>query len=419
MQHSTLTSLVIAVAATFGCAYPKFEKTVSQESGGAAGNESGTATAGAEQGGAAGKGGTDSNGGGSSARGGSVGSQGGSANGGNTNGGNASSQGGGSVSQGGGSSLGGTGSGAGSSTIGQLSCQTLVAKCQSESCCTAIQLSSGSFPMGRSTVNSGTDNFASGASAELPEHTTTLSLFAMDKYEVTVGRFRAFVDAYDNWHGVGANPQVGDGANSKTANSGWGQSWTTSPTDLPADSNALKTAIQCDASSTWNATPSTSDSYPINCISWFVAFAFCVWDGGRLPTEAEWEFVAAGATQNRLYPWGSGAPDATRANFLSSAASSKIAVGSTIANGAGFFGHADLAGSVSEWVLDWYAPDYYGPTAAPVPCGDCANTTTASDRVFRGGEFSSNGYTLRVAYRGFRPPSPGTKGSGIRCARNP
>lgn len=45
------------------------------------------------------------------------------------------------------------------------------------------------------------------------------------------------------------------------------------------------------------------DNHPINCVDWYQAKAFCMWAGGRLPTEKKWE-AEASAGGKRRYPWG-------------------------------------------------------------------------------------------------------------------
>jgi len=131
------------------------------------------------------------------------------------------------------------------------------------------------------------------------EHDTSVSDFRLDKYEVTVGRFRSFFNAYAAWRSAG-NPAANAGANPHIVGSGWqSPAWDAL---LPGDASGLVTH---GGGSTWTESEGGREQVPINFVSWYVAFAFCAWDGGRLPTEVEWEYAAAGGSKNRIYPWGS------------------------------------------------------------------------------------------------------------------
>jgi formylglycine-generating enzyme required for sulfatase activity len=237
-----------------------------------------------------------------------------------------------------------------------------------------------------------------------------VATFTLDKYEVTVGRFRKFVAAY-----AGA-PAEGDGAHPLIAGSGWQPGW---DTFIAANKVALTTDVQCSAASqTWDA-GGANDVLPMNCVSWFEAFAFCAWDGGRLPTEAEWEYAAKGGGDDRTYPWGSTAPSTTYAVYEcrgdgsvpnNCAFSDILPVGSKPA-GEGKFHQLDLAGSMAEWVLD-------SSGSLPETCDNCANVESTSSRGIRGHHYASSTQNLGSAERGGYDPEWRYQGHGLRCARD-
>jgi formylglycine-generating enzyme required for sulfatase activity len=148
----------------------------------------------------------------------------------------------------------------------------------------------------------------------------------------------------------------------------------------------------------------------MNCLSWYVAFAFCIFDGGRLPTEAEWEYAAAGGEKRRLYPWGAEQPHELLSNCNVGAASPFVPVGST-PQGAARWGHQDLAGSVWEWVLDFWAPYSSDPSV------DDAVLSEGERRVMRGGGWRSMLEPQRTTFRGALAPDAGNDELGVRCAR--
>ena len=292
-------------------------------------------------------------------------------------------------------------------------------ECQGKSCCSNILVPGGTFPMGRSA--SGTDACPSGMlcfSAEQPEHHATVSDFYLDEYEVTVGRFRKFVEQYD-----GTAPPDGAAAHPLIAGTGWQSVWNT---NLASTQATLINNVKCSlAYQTWRDTPSGTEVLPINCVNWYEAFAFCAWDGARLPTEAEWEYTAAGGNENRLYPWGSATPNNTLDSYsclyagTSSCAFEDIAAVGALPGGAGRWGHKDLGGNMSEWAFDWYDPTWY--SGAGNTCVNCANVMSNSTRMRRGGDFyvDANAKGLRAAYRNSLFPTYRSFSFGIRCARTP
>ena len=160
-------------------------------------------------------------------------------------------------------------------------------------------------------------------------------------------------------------------------------------------------------------------------MNWYESYAFCIWDGGFLPSEAEWEYAAAGGSQQREYPWGSTAPGkknqyAIYDGYYSHSTADPVPGITEIAPvgmatlGAGLWGQLDMAGEVWEWNLDGYATFYVDP------CTDCAYLpTAASDRVQRGAPYDTDEVSLFPTIRWQWLASNRMFLSGFRCARSP
>jgi formylglycine-generating enzyme required for sulfatase activity len=245
----------------------------------------------------------------------------------------------------------------------------------------------------------------------------TVADFYLDKYEVTVGRFRQFVNA---GLGTQANPPPpGAGAHPLITGSGWNSWWNT---QLPADTASLKAALICDSayypgSETWTDTAGSNENLPMNCLDWYTAFAFCAWDGGRLPTEAEWDYGASGGSEQRYYPWSSPPTSTTLddsyAVYCGGSCKGPQNVGSRSPKGDGRWGHADLAGNLGEWALDGLEFNY------PTPCDNCAALTISnSGQVFRGGNFRFDYLGVRSGWRASEIDFYRVRDIGVRCARS-
>ncbi len=276
-------------------------------------------------------------------------------------------------------------------------------------CCAATAVPGGTFPMGRSTQDGGTD-FYSGVyatSAELPEHLATVDPFELSTLETTVGRFRAFV-AQDPL----PIPAAGSGAIAGVAGTGWRSAWNAL---LPSTGAVLKSKLACGNAATYSD-QSISDALPINCVTWYEAFAFCIWDGGRLPTEAEWEYVAAGGAENRFLPWGPLDPQTRCAYANGFNCYNGIDVRSVglLEPGASLFGQLDMSGNVSELVFDMFG--YYSPAA----CTGCvvppATGGSTLSIVVKGGSYNEEVINGRSAWRAEAAATRRSEATGFRCA---
>jgi formylglycine-generating enzyme len=280
------------------------------------------------------------------------------------------------------------------------SCSGLAATCGpsgNTGCCSSSVVTGGSF-----------NRFQSAS------YPATISDFRLDNYEITVGRFRKFVAAYSQ-----AMTPSGAGKNPKNASDpGWDTAWNAS---LPTNAAALTAALKCNATyQTWTDAVgnAVAESRPLTCLNWFEAQAFCIWDGGRLPTEAEWNYATAGGSQQRAYPWGDATPDCTYANFyhtdycVAPGTGATNRVGSESPKGDGRYGQADLGGNVFEWTQDWVA-------SPPMnPCNNCAQLT-GTYRMLRGGAFAANLGMHSGYHDEYSVPSTRTYYYGARCGRAP
>jgi CubicO group peptidase (beta-lactamase class C family) len=150
------------------------------------------------------------------------------------------------------------------------------------------------------------------------------------------------------------------------------------------------------------------DNHPVVEVSWPGANTYCDWIGGRLPTEAEWEYAARGSG-NIIYPWGNEEPTCEITQFAGCGDYS-VPVGSLSDEGDSWVGAKDMAGNVWELVADYYA-EY--PTEPQVnPTGP--ETGEWGKQVARGGSFLSSPDTLHMAYR--RPGGGNQPNLGFRCA---
>ena len=295
-----------------------------------------------------------------------------------------------------------------------------------ESCCVSTEVEGGTFF--RTYTNDG-----GGPSGEADP--ASVSSFRLDKYVVTVGRFRQFIQAWNG--GLGYAPLEGSGKHTHLngglglANSGapgtYEPGWNAednlqiAPTDENLACETPPPGVVSPTYTTWTASPGSHEALPITCANWWESYAFCIWDGGFLPSEAEWEYAAAGGSQQREYAWGSEDPGTASKYAIYNCdypgpsgctGVVNIAPVGTATLGAGLWGQLDMVGEEYEWTLDNYA-DYVDP------CVDCANLTVGSGRVTRASAFWLSLPDM-VPWRRNAAASS-SRGSddalGLRCAR--
>jgi len=204
---------------------------------------------------------------------------------------------------------------------------------------------------------------------EQPIHKVYLDALYIDKYEVTNARYKDCVEA-----GV----------------------------CLPPHSSESYTR------SAYYGDPQFGD-YPVVQVDWNMAKTFCEWRGANLPTEAQWEKAARG-TDGRTYPWGEEL-DCNKANY-SGCVGDTTKIGS-YESGISPYGVYEMAGNVSEWVLDWHSKTYYYNSPLYNPLGP----ESGESRITRGGAFyTSSISSVRTSDRVRLYPEIAGGSNGFRCA---
>ena len=306
-----------------------------------------------------------------------------------------------------------------------------------ESCCSSSEGPGGTFFL----ANDGLPGYQTQLYPE------TVSGFRLDQFEVTVARFTAFVSALSSDGGVwfpeegagkhshlnGGNGLVDPSEAGVLYEHGWSSAWNADLRVLAATPNKVLVPPG-PAPCTYGAGDPT---LPMNCMTWVEAYAFCIWDGGFLPSEAEWNYAAAGGSDQRVYPW---TPPNDPANasctnadftpstpcpsgaFMVSGGPVDVASHTAPDGGNGKWGQTDLAGNVAEWVLD----DFW---ERPAACRDCARAHASPvdggqeaglvPHVQRGGSFVSGAAEIQTAVRGSGPEHARSYATGLRCARAP
>lgn len=237
-----------------------------------------------------------------------------------------------------------------------------------------IELSAQTVKIKGSTYIMGNDN---GEADEKPEHKVTLSSFEIDKNEITEAQYEACVRS-----GKCTSAHYTDGKC---------LAWTP---------DGFRNV----------GVPFTrrNPDFPVVCVTWFQAQAYCQAQNKYLPTEAQWEY-AASIGKKYKYSWGDNTPSSSLCAMSSNQKPNKV--GSFNPND---FGLNDMTGNVWEWTSDFYAKDYYSFSRSDNPPGPEAGHY----RVVRGGGWYSNAEQLRITNRNWFSPDFAEVSIGFRCVSN-
>ncbi len=247
-----------------------------------------------------------------------------------------------------------------------------------------VEISAGEFEMGSDSLDA-LDN-------ERPAHRMYLETYWIDRYPVTCGQYRTFMEAggYQNsiWW----------------SETGW--EWLHQSIMQPLY---------------WTNNPEW-DSHPVYGVSWYEAEAYARFAGKRLPTEAEWEKAASwdtAALQRRIYPWGEEVPTTRRSNHARLGEDDYPPLQTTPVDayptGQSAYGCYDMLGNVWEWTASAFY-GYEGFASYPY-AGYSKAYFDGQHQVLKGGSWATRPWALRCSFRNWYHPGVRQILAGFRCAR--
>jgi len=236
------------------------------------------------------------------------------------------------------------------------------------------------FPNELITVQGGTYQMGGFGDDEQPLHNLTMTGFKMSKYEITNSQYAVFLNLIE--------------ANADGSYSGENYIKMSASTQIVYNNGEF-------------TAETGKEDYPVINVSWFGAKAYAEFYGGRLPTEAEWEYAARGGEIGNGFTYsGSNILDIVAWNLNNSGGESHI-VGTKADNEIGLH---DMSGNIFEWCNDWYDRDYYMNTSFTDPQGP----ESGIERVVRGGSYGYFTEYCRVMRRAKANPNMTETSIGFR-----
>ncbi|WP_079719670.1 formylglycine-generating enzyme family protein [Salegentibacter holothuriorum] len=276
-----------------------------------------------------------------------------------------------------------------------------------------LKIEGGEYIMGGNSAQARPDEF--------PQHKETIATILADETEVTNAQFREFVNSTGYITTAERSFEV--------------EGETFPPGALIFNSTNPQVWWKFKEGANWEHPqgPESSikgkENHPVVHVSWYDAMAYAKWAGKRLPTEAEFEYLARGGKENEIYHWGNDFEKATefvnfhQGNFpvdneLKDDFAKTAPVKSFPPNA---FGLYEMAGNTWEWVLDTYYPNAYSKLKQRTDGYFKEYYNAEQQKVIRGGSFlCSESYCTgyRNSARMSSTPESGLEHVGFRCVKD-